>query len=28
MNIRLFYKLFGTYVAIGVLAVLIAGFFI
>ena len=28
MNIRLFYKLFGAYVAIGVLAVLIAGFFI
>jgi two-component system phosphate regulon sensor histidine kinase PhoR len=28
MNIRLFYKLFGTYVVIGVLAVLIAGFFI
>ena len=28
MNIRLFYKLFGAYVVIGVLAVLIAGFFI
>ena len=28
MNIRLFYKLFGTYLVIGVLTVLIAGFFI
>ena len=28
MNIRLFYKLFGTYVVIGALAVIIAGFFI
>jgi len=28
MNIRLFYKLCGTYLVIGVLTVLIAGFFI